>query len=217
MTTLTLHYAPTTCATVTLIALEASGHPFEVKLVQMMKGAHRKPDYLAMSPAGKVPVLVVDGKPMTENVAILAWLAGRFPEAQLLPDPGDFRGRIEVLADLAYCAATLQPFSPRIRMPERICATDPERVRTQAIEQLRLQLDWIEARLGASESGWWYGARWSLVDAHLGWFFRGVTRPPGLDASLYPNLSRHGAEWLARPAVQRAVAREQAALVELGW
>lgn len=217
ITALTLHFAPMSCAFVSLAALEAAGHPFEVKPVSLMVGGQRSPDYLAVNPKGKVPALVVDGRALTETVAILAWLAGRFPEAKLLPDPNDVLGRTEVLADLAFCASTLHAFVPRIRMAQRFCDTDPDRVRAQAIELLRPQLDWVEARLAqnAASGGWWYGAEWSLVDVHLYWIWTAVTRPPGLDPASYPALIRHAAASETRPAVQRARAREAAIMADL--
>ncbi len=212
MTTLKLHFAPQSCALVSLIALEETGHPFEVELVALSEGAQRTPEYLALNPKGKVPVLIVDGKPMTETVAILTFLAGTFPEKKLLPDPGDLQGRCEVLSDLAYCASTLHPFVSRIRLPQRFCAPNADRVRAQAVQQMRQQLDWIEARLA---SGWWYGETWSLMDAYLNWIWLAVSRPPGIEASAYPNLARHANQGTQRPAAQRALARRQAAIAEV--
>jgi glutathione S-transferase len=81
MTTMTLYFAPDSCPRVPLIALEEIGHPYTLEVVALMKGQHRSPEYLALNPKGKVPTLVVDGEPLTKNVAILTWLAERFPHA----------------------------------------------------------------------------------------------------------------------------------------
>jgi Glutathione S-transferase len=211
MCELTLYFTPGSCALVPLIALEESGERFELEPVKLATGAHRTPAYLSLNPKGKVPVLVADGLPLTENVAILSWLAGRFPAAELLPDPGDLRGRVEILSDLAYAASTLHPLVPRIRMPERLCDTDPARVKAQALQAAQLQFALIDARVAR---GWWYGARWSAMDAYLYWiWFR--MRDAEVDMTSFGNFARHAADSEARPAVQRALARQSAAVAAL--
>lgn len=66
MTKITLHFAPNTCARVPLVALEEIGIPFSVEVIAFMKGQHRSPEYLELNPSGKVPTLIVDGRPLTE-------------------------------------------------------------------------------------------------------------------------------------------------------
>ena len=68
-----------------MIALEETGTPFETHLVAFMAGEHRKPDFLARNPSGKVPVLLVDGQPIVQTVAILGFLDESFPDAALFP------------------------------------------------------------------------------------------------------------------------------------
>jgi glutathione S-transferase len=85
MSDITLYFAPNTCARVPMTALEEIGIPFKTELVAFMRGDHRSPGYLALNPKGKVPALTVDGRVLTENVAILVWLATTFPDATLLP------------------------------------------------------------------------------------------------------------------------------------
>ena len=57
------------------------------------------PEYLAINPRGRVPALAVDGKVVTENTAILTWIATAFPEAGLLPD--DTIERMRCIAQMA--------------------------------------------------------------------------------------------------------------------
>ena len=80
-----LHFATGTCARVPLIALEEAGAPFGTRLVAYMGGDHRKPEFLALNPAGKVPVLEIDGEALTQNTAILTYLARRHPDAGTSP------------------------------------------------------------------------------------------------------------------------------------
>ena len=88
MPELKLFVAPNTCARVPTIALEEIGVPFNTELIRTAAGQQSSPEYLAVNPKGKVPALLIDGQPLTENVAILRWLNRTYPEAKLLPKPG---------------------------------------------------------------------------------------------------------------------------------
>src|ERR1700693_2600429 len=107
MTTMTLYFAPDSCARVPLIALEEVGQPYTLEVVAFMRGQHRSSEYLALNPKGKVPTLVVDGDALTENVAILSWLSDRFPDARLLPAVEDSFVKAHQISDLAFCASGL--------------------------------------------------------------------------------------------------------------
>jgi glutathione S-transferase len=58
---------------------------FEYVTVDLMKGEHRRPEFLAINPAGKVPVLVDGDLVLTESVAIALYLAEKYPAKGLLP------------------------------------------------------------------------------------------------------------------------------------
>jgi glutathione S-transferase len=205
MPKLTLYFAPDSCARVPLIALEEIGRPYGLEVVAFMKGQHKSPDYLALNPKGKVPMLVVDGVPLTENVAILTWLAERFPEAGLLPESEDGFARAGVLSDLAYCASGLHPIVTRLRIPQFFCDTPDgsRRVFEMAEVAMRPNFVLIDRRLAGNR--WWYGDRWSIVDAYINWVWFRVTGTQ-FDGSAYPNLGRHDADMKQRPAVKRALA-----------
>lgn len=206
MPTLQLHYAPGACSRVSLIALEESGAPFDAQLVRFMKGDHRSPDYLRLNPKGKVPLLVTDGRPLTENVAILSYLAHEFPERKLLPFTGDPFGDAAILSVLAWCSSGLHPLVNRLRMPQMSCDL-PEsfaRIRAMASAGLAQNFAVAEERLASRD---WYFDDYSLVDAYLYWCWFRATGS-GFDASPFPRLVAHEARVLARPAVARALARE---------
>jgi len=90
---LILNYAPNACSLVPYslvpyVTLTEAGAPFEVHPLNFRKSQHMTPEYLQLNPKHKVPVLVIDGAPLTENVAIQVWIARHFPAARLLPaDP----------------------------------------------------------------------------------------------------------------------------------
>jgi glutathione S-transferase len=79
---------------------------FEYVQVDPTKGEHRRPDFLAVNPAGKLPVLVDDGFVLTESVAIVLYLAEKFPQKPFLP--ADVRARAEVYRWLLFTATELE-------------------------------------------------------------------------------------------------------------
>jgi hypothetical protein len=88
MSDLTLFFAPDTCARVSMIALEETERPYKTELIAFMRGDHRSPRCLALNPKGRVPTLIVDGRVLTENVAILLWLGiGAAPAGALIEIP----------------------------------------------------------------------------------------------------------------------------------
>src|SRR5207247_6100405 len=77
---LTLYFSPGSSAMATHIALHEIGEPFEAKPTLLHENAHRAPGYLAINPEGKVPTLMIDGRPLTEVAATLWYLARRSEE-----------------------------------------------------------------------------------------------------------------------------------------
>src|SRR5258708_27915599 len=87
---LTLYFAPGASSMAVHIALHEIGAPFEGRPISLAKREQQAPTFLAINPEGKVPTLLIDGRPLTEVAAILYFLAKRFPQAALLPqDDGD--------------------------------------------------------------------------------------------------------------------------------
>ena len=80
-----LYYAPTTCALAPYITLTEAGADFDAVPLNFRKGQNKSAEYLKLNPKHKVPLLLVDGAPLTESVAIQIWIARAYPEAKLLP------------------------------------------------------------------------------------------------------------------------------------
>ena len=85
-----LYYSPGACSLSDHIVLEWIGQPYEARAPVARAAAD--PEYLAINPAGAVPAFEDDGWVLTQNAAILNYLADRFPEAGLGGD-GSLRGR----------------------------------------------------------------------------------------------------------------------------
>src|SRR5262245_9984050 len=86
--------------------LQELGVDFEPITVNLLAGESRHPDFLKLNPAGKLPVLVDGDLVVTESVAIVLYLAEKYPEKGLLPrDP---RARSQVLRWLLFAATELE-------------------------------------------------------------------------------------------------------------
>ena len=185
---LTLYLTPGASSMAAHIALHEVGAPFETRVISLAEKENRKPEYLALNPEGKVPTLVIDGRPLTEVAAILFYLARRFPEANLWPD-GDIEAQAQVISWMSFIAATIHP--------------------ARAIGDAR----WNEVfgiadrRLGDRI---WAIGRYSIADIHLFrlyWRFVNARHP---DPARFPSLTTHYAHMMLRPAVRRTCEIEAA-------
>ncbi|MGO8071642.1 maleylacetoacetate isomerase [Rhizobium leguminosarum] len=84
------------------IALNLLGVNYQTVPINLLDGAHKTPEYLALNPQGLVPTLVIDGNTLTQSLAIVEYLAETRPECGLLPS--DIADRQKVRA-LAYAVA----------------------------------------------------------------------------------------------------------------
>lgn len=213
MTEIRLYFAPGSCSRVSMISLLEAGADFEPVLVRFMKGEHRSPDFMRLNPKSKVPLLVVDDEPLTENVAILTFLNGLFPDAALLPPVATPLDDARQVADLCFCSATLHPVVTRLRIPGRFADREATRsVWDKAAEAMREHFQIIEDRLASGP--YWYGRSWSAIDAYIGWVF---WRVEGTDFPVadYPRCCEHFRLQSARPSFDRAMAIEAAATATL--
>jgi glutathione S-transferase len=114
---LVLYYWPGASSVVSHIVLEEIGAPYQRQLVDFAKGDHKSAAYLKINPHGKVPAVAVDGTVITENIAILTYLAKQFPQAQLWP-----RSLIEearCISMMAWFGSSVHPNFGRIIRPQR--------------------------------------------------------------------------------------------------
>ncbi|MEM9394638.1 MAG: glutathione S-transferase family protein [Pseudomonadota bacterium] len=209
MPELKLFVAPNTCARVPTIALEEAEATFDTSLVRMLAKQQHSPEFLKLNPKGKVPTLLIDGAPLTENVAILSWINLAFPDAELLPKTSSDLERLKQIADLSFFSGTVHPIVTRVAMPLKFIADKQlsfEIVRPVGVEDMHKIMEMIDARL--ADGPWWYGERWSVLDGYLFWVWGRITGV-GFPPDAYPNIRRHHALSQDRPAVQRAMAREE--------
>jgi len=188
---LVLHYAPWSSASTCLWALEELGVPFERVKVELGAGT-KTPAFLAMNPNGKVPVLVHDGTPLFESVAILIHLGETFGvEAKRFPAPGIERAKAIqwlVWANVSLGATAgqyLLATSDRVPAERRNAAAGKA-----ADEELRRLLGVLGEALEGRD--WLVGDGFTLADLHLSGAVSWIASL-GFDPKAY-GLDR----WLAR-------------------
>jgi glutathione S-transferase len=200
-----LYYAPVTCALVSYVSLTEAGADFEVRKLNFRKNEHKSPDYLKINPKHKVPLLIVDGKKLSENVAIVHWLSRTFPQAKLLPsDPWQ---EAQAISIMGWCSSGIHPFLTRINAPERVCDAPgaADSVKRFATEMLVENYKIADDMLAGREH---FFDHFTAADAHFFWTFR-RGQQFGLDVSPFKNCMAHYERLQARPSVQKLLAFEK--------
>jgi glutathione S-transferase len=190
---LTLYFAPGASSMAVHIALHEIGVPFEGLPISLAKREQQRPQYLALNPEGKVPVLTIDGRPLSEVAAILYYLAKRFPQAALLPQD-DTEGEAQAISWMSFIASSLHP------------------ARRLGLEGAKKVYGLADRRLGERE---WALGRYSIADIHLFrlyWRFANSAKPA---PEAFPRLAAHYDRMMMRPAVKRTCEIEAAIGYEL--
>ncbi len=165
----TLYHFPISCSNVVKIALEIIDVEHKVTIVDLFAGDQRTPQFLALNPLGKVPVLVNGNQIMTQGSAILIHLSQKFPAANLMPDLASAAG-MDALKWFDFISASLHGNFDNLFHPERLCQ-DRDQVKATAEAMITRQLAQIEERLVTSH--FLAGEQPSLADYYfaviLGW------------------------------------------------
>ncbi len=202
----TLYYSPGSVSMVTHMVLEELQVPFEAVKVDLSKGENRLPAYLAVNSRGKVPALRTPEGIVTESVAILETLLDRHGDGRLLAAPGT-AARAKTLERIANLATEIHPLMNRFFheddfSPDKAVQAE---VKARAIEKL---VAWFQSEDAKLTGDWWSGGATPTVADH---YFAVVARwgrwfdPP---ATKMPRIEAFLKRMAARPAVQRALARE---------
>jgi len=205
---LILYYAPRTCALVPFVTLTEARAEFEVRNLNSRAGDLKTPEYLKINPKHKVPVLLIDGEPLTENVAIQIWIAREFPAARLLPvDP---KSEIKAISLMAWFSSTIHPHLTPNARPENYCDLpgSEEAVKRVGNKLLFQDLAIADGLLAGRE---FFFDHFTAVDAYFFWCFRrGLSFT--LDLSRFGNCAAHFDCMQLRPSVQKVFAHEKQVL-----
>lgn len=202
---ITLYYAPNTCALAPYVTLTEAGANFEARALNFRQRQNFTPEYLKINPKHKVPALVVDGKILTENVAIHQWVHRTFPAAKLLPaDPWD---ELKAISLHAWCASGIHPYLSRINNPAKVCDSpgSADSVVKFATENLFENFQIADEMLAGRE---YFFDHFTAPDAHFFWCVRRATQL-GVDISSFPNVVAHFKRMQDRPSVKKLLAFEK--------
>lgn len=198
-----IYFSPLACSMASRIAVyEANA---DARFVEVDTAAKRTRegdvDYLAINPLGVVPALRTDdGAVVTENAAILQYLADRFPDAALAPRGGIERTRLQQWLSFIGTELHKSVFNPLLDRKA------PQGAKDYAVGKSQLRLDVVARHLAGRD---YLLDRFSVADAYLvavlGW-----TAVVAIDLARWPVLDAYLVRLRARPSVARAVAEEGA-------
>lgn len=176
---LKLYFDPQSRSQVAKWMLDEAGVEYEIVQTLIREKAHKKPEYLKINPAGKLPALVDGRTRVFENAAICMYVADKFPQARLAPPP-DSPDRGRYLSLMVYSTAQLEPAMGDSLLGVR--SNNSARGWTN-FEQAK---DAVERELG--EGPYLFGARFTAADVMIGsmfiWHraFGGRSNRPKIDA-----------------------------------
>ncbi|MGZ5176924.1 MAG: glutathione S-transferase family protein [Burkholderiales bacterium] len=208
---LTLYFSPGACSMASHIGLEETGAPYEEKPVLLPKGEHKTDAYLKINPRGKVPALSVDGKVITENTAILTYLAKRFPDKNLLPaDPVE---EARCISTMAWFSNSVHPPYTHYLRPERYADGEAAQaaVKVTAKQTFLAQCSEIDSLLENKQ--WIMGDQYTVADPYALVFYGWGVRAgfPMTELSAYTAWKDR---MLKRPTVKKILESEQNVLIK---
>jgi len=238
------HWEPTANSAEPLICLEEKALDYESHYVNLLRLEQHRPAFLQLNPQGQVPVLVHDGRVITETSLMIQYLDASFPQVALAPQAAPDRYLMHVwlrtsddyfgpaLAMLGWHrgggAANLQvELSPSALA--NLARLPPER---QAVWKAALEDSYGEEQLGAARdslsivakrlenaltgSGWLAGSAYSLADIAIFPMARSLGRllPEVLNEALTPSVTAWLRRIEERPAVRAVLQRARSAAPE---
>jgi glutathione S-transferase len=188
-----LYFSNGSCSLASHIALEEAGATFEAQRINLREKEQQRPEYLAVNPKAKVPALAVDGGTITENPAIISYVADTHPQAKLLAAPGELQ-RAKAQEWMAWCASTVhRDFSPLFR--------DKDNAEQRTVTQKNLD-DYEKWLKGTYVLGETFSAADCYTLVFTLWGLK-------MGFTLGPKMRASAKALLQRPAVQRAVTTQQ--------
>jgi GST-like protein len=179
------------------VALEEMALPYDVVQIDIMAGEQKRPEFLALSPNGRVPALVDDSFAIFESGAILIYLA----EKTGMLMPLDMHGRSRVIQWLMFQMGGVGPMMGQANVfyryfPEKVPAAI---ARYQG--EVRRLFEVMDRQLARHE---FLAGDYSIADI-ANWTWVRTAAWSGVETADLPNLERWSATIAARPAAQRGI------------
>ena len=199
---ITLYHSPGACSMATYISLLEAGANFDVKIISLKMKEQSNPDYAALNPKKKVPYLVVDGKGLSENIAMQSWIAETFADARLLPaDSWDHK---QALSYMGWFGAGIHPHLTRHFKPEKFCAKVDSHSDMKAMAKAMYmeQLAIAEAELTNKT---WFFDHFTACDSYFFWIYERALEE-GFDLSGFEHCTAHDKRMHSRESVKKVLA-----------
>jgi glutathione S-transferase len=202
---LKLFYSPGACSLVSHIALEEAGADYEGVRVMLADGEQLKPEYLAINPHGRVPALATDQGVISEQIAVVNYIADRFAREGSVPR-GDAFASAKCNELLGWFASTVHISFAEVFRPSRFVTEESahDAVTKGGRAALLKHFDEIDGMCG---DGWTTGGAFTAADSYLLIFFRWGKRLD-LDMARHPRWAALVDRVLDRPAVARTLQAE---------
>ena len=199
-----LYFAPLACSMSSRIALNEADAAID--LMEVDTHANRVlatgEDYRAINPLGYVPALKLDdGMVLTENCAILQYIADKYPEAGLAPPPSDRIGQARLRQWLSFISSELH----KGLMTPLLGRETPPEVKAWALAKYAPRHAYLDDKLKERE---FLLDRFSVADGYLTVVLNWTRATPEIDLSLHPNVQAYLERMRARPSVAAALATE---------
>jgi glutathione S-transferase len=196
-----LYYSPGSCSLAPHIVLEELGIAYDSMLISLKDGDHKKADFLKINPRARVPALVVDGKILTENPAILTYLGGGYADRGLWPK--ETWKQAEALSLMSWLASSLHITFAGVFRPERYADDEAakENIRVNCRATVLKYFAEIEKMLTGKTFA--MGGQYTVCDPYLLVFYRWGYRI-GVDMKTeFPIWTKHALRVASRPTVKR--------------
>ena len=201
-----LYYAPGSCSLAPHIVLEELGIAYDSMMISLKDGEQKKADFLKINPKARVPALVVDGKVLTENPAILTYLGGGYAERGLWPK--ETWKQAEALSLMSWLASSVHITFAGVFRPERYADNEAakENIRVNCRGTVLKYFAEIEKMLTGKTFA--MGGQYTVCDPYLLVFYRWGYRI-GVDMKTeFPIWTKHALRVASRPTVKRVFEAE---------
>ena len=199
---ITLYHSPGACSMATYISLLEAGADFKVRIISLKNDEQSNPEYAAINPKKKVPYLVVDGKGLSENIAIQSWIAKTFTKARLLPS--DNWNHMLALSYMGWFGSGIHPHITRHFKPEKFCENENSHgdMKAKSKAMYMEQLALLDVELTNKS---WFFDHYTVCDSYFFWIYERALRE-GFDLSGFKHCTAHDKRMHTRESVQKVLA-----------
>jgi len=167
------YFTSITCATSAHIVLQESGLQYQAHYVNLADSRHHSTDYIDTNPKGAVPALKLsNGEVLTENQAILTYIADQVPDKLLIPRANTFT-RARAHEWMNYCSSSIHSYVRSVFRPAAYAGdslSGQVAVKQQGLANMQTACNIVERQLSDQikfDDSWSLGEHFSVCDAYL--------------------------------------------------